>query len=85
MALDMIEATSGMGMHMKNIPPNILERQMKARSIYLHNPNLYLTLCRPSGSPSPSTTPPSSAQKHPSCCNTSASSPRTVCALSAGS
>ncbi|KAJ5182901.1 hypothetical protein N7492_000517 [Penicillium capsulatum] len=30
MALDMVEATSGMGMHMKDIPPEILERQMKA-------------------------------------------------------
>ncbi|CAL5871356.1 uncharacterized protein PFLUO_LOCUS5606 [Penicillium psychrofluorescens] len=30
MGLDIIEATSGMGMHIKMIPPNILERQMKA-------------------------------------------------------
>ncbi|KAJ5947522.1 hypothetical protein N7466_000537 [Penicillium verhagenii] len=30
MSLDMIEATSGMGMHLKDIPPAILERQMKA-------------------------------------------------------
>ncbi|KAJ5620903.1 hypothetical protein N7510_004887 [Penicillium lagena] len=30
MGLDIVEATSGMGMHIKLIPPNILERQMKA-------------------------------------------------------
>ncbi|GLI74924.1 hypothetical protein PoHVEF18_003173 [Penicillium ochrochloron] len=30
MGLDIVEATSGMGMHLKDIPPNILERQMKA-------------------------------------------------------
>ncbi|KGO65322.1 hypothetical protein PITC_015900 [Penicillium italicum] len=30
MALDVIEAVSGMGVHMKDIPPSILERQMKA-------------------------------------------------------
>ncbi|CAI7627029.1 unnamed protein product [Penicillium glandicola] len=30
MALDIIEAVSGMGTHLKDIPPNILERQMKA-------------------------------------------------------
>ncbi|KAJ5759854.1 hypothetical protein N7520_007010 [Penicillium odoratum] len=30
MGLDMVEATSGMGMHLKDIPPAILERQMKA-------------------------------------------------------
>ncbi|KAJ5176784.1 uncharacterized protein N7482_002661 [Penicillium canariense] len=30
MGLDIVEATSGMGMHMKEIPPNILERQLKA-------------------------------------------------------
>ncbi|KAG0156121.1 hypothetical protein PDIDSM_3297 [Penicillium digitatum] len=30
MALDIIEAVSGMGVHLKNIPPSILERQMKA-------------------------------------------------------
>jgi hypothetical protein len=29
MGLDIVEATSGMGMHIKLIPPNILERQMK--------------------------------------------------------
>lgn len=29
MGLDIVEATSGMGMHLKDIPPNILERQMK--------------------------------------------------------
>jgi hypothetical protein len=29
MGLDMVEATSGMGMHLKDIPPAILERQMK--------------------------------------------------------
>ncbi|KAJ6022078.1 hypothetical protein N7540_007582, partial [Penicillium herquei] len=30
MGLDIVEATSGMGMHLKDIPPKILERQMKA-------------------------------------------------------
>ncbi|KGO43317.1 hypothetical protein PEX1_088880 [Penicillium expansum] len=30
MALDIIEAVSGMGVHIKDIPPSILERQMKA-------------------------------------------------------
>ncbi|KAJ6110336.1 Integral membrane protein [Penicillium sp. IBT 16267x] len=30
MGLAMVEATSGMGMHLKDIPPAILERQMKA-------------------------------------------------------
>ncbi|CEJ60339.1 hypothetical protein PMG11_08916 [Penicillium brasilianum] len=30
MGLDIVEATSGMGMHLKDIPPNILERQFKA-------------------------------------------------------
>ncbi|KAJ5109346.1 hypothetical protein N7456_006021 [Penicillium angulare] len=30
MGLDIVEATSGMGMHLKDIPPEILERQMKA-------------------------------------------------------
>ncbi|KAJ5906745.1 uncharacterized protein N7473_003661 [Penicillium subrubescens] len=30
MGLDIVEGTSGMGMHLKDIPPNILERQMKA-------------------------------------------------------
>ncbi|KAJ5562498.1 Integral membrane protein [Penicillium sp. DV-2018c] len=30
MALDVIEAVSGMGMHLEDIPPHILERQMKA-------------------------------------------------------
>ncbi|CAG8895691.1 unnamed protein product [Penicillium egyptiacum] len=30
MALDIIEAVSGMGVHLKDIPPSILERQMKA-------------------------------------------------------
>lgn len=30
MGLDIVEATSGMGMHLKDIPPNILERQLKA-------------------------------------------------------
>ncbi|OQE26018.1 hypothetical protein PENFLA_c007G09300 [Penicillium flavigenum] len=30
MGLDIIEAVSGMGVHLKDIPPNILERQMKA-------------------------------------------------------
>lgn len=29
MALDIIEAVSGMGVHIKDIPPSILERQMK--------------------------------------------------------
>lgn len=29
MSLDIIEALSGMGVHFKDIPPNILERQMK--------------------------------------------------------
>lgn len=36
MGLDIVEATSGMGMHLKDIPPNILERQMKVRSLYPH-------------------------------------------------
>ncbi|KAF7716694.1 Uncharacterized protein PECH_008618 [Penicillium ucsense] len=30
MGLDIVEATSGMGMHLADIPPDILERQMKA-------------------------------------------------------
>ncbi|KAJ6097560.1 hypothetical protein N7499_001934 [Penicillium canescens] len=30
MGLDIVEAISGMGMHLKDIPPQILERQMKA-------------------------------------------------------
>ncbi|KAI2793853.1 hypothetical protein POX_a00440 [Penicillium oxalicum] len=30
MGLDIVEATSGMGMHLADIPPEILERQMKA-------------------------------------------------------
>ncbi|KAJ5134425.1 Conidiation-specific protein Con-10 [Penicillium atrosanguineum] len=30
MGLDIVEATSGMGMHVKDIPPMILERQLKA-------------------------------------------------------
>ncbi|KAJ5099574.1 hypothetical protein N7532_006575 [Penicillium argentinense] len=30
MGLDIVEATSGMGMHLKDIPPDIFERQMKA-------------------------------------------------------
>jgi hypothetical protein len=29
MALDIVEAVSGMGTHIKDIPPDILERQMK--------------------------------------------------------
>lgn len=29
MSLDIIEAVSGMGMHLADIPPHILERQMK--------------------------------------------------------
>lgn len=29
MGLDIVEATSGIGMHLKDIPPHILERQMK--------------------------------------------------------
>jgi hypothetical protein len=31
MGLDIAEATSGMGMHLKDIPPMILERQLKVR------------------------------------------------------
>lgn len=34
MGLDIVEATSGMGMHIKDIPPEILARQMKVQ-----NPN----------------------------------------------
>lgn len=37
MALDMIEATSGMGMHVKDIPPEILRRQMKVRYNITHH------------------------------------------------
>jgi len=31
MGLDIVEATSGMGMHGKDIPPDILQRQLKVR------------------------------------------------------
>lgn len=67
MALDIIEAVSGMGVHVKDIPPSILMRQMKVSlpqagplGYQLHltnNPN------RPSGSPFLSIMPPSSAPK----------------------
>lgn len=80
MGLDMVEATSGMGMHLKDIPPAILERQMKVgiSSVLdgLHSNNDFP---RRSGSQSPSTMPPFSAQKHPSSCNTSASSLHNAC------
>jgi len=35
MGLDILEATSGMGMHLKDIPPMIRERQFRVRSIPL--------------------------------------------------
>lgn len=35
MGLDIVEATSGMGMHLKDIPPHILVRQLKVGDIIL--------------------------------------------------
>lgn len=45
MGLDIIEATSGMGMHLKDIPPNILERQMKVYQtpVFIHLKRCHLT------------------------------------------
>lgn len=40
MGLDIVEATSGMGMHLKDIPPNILERQLKVCLILSTDRNL---------------------------------------------
>lgn len=37
MGLDIVEAVSGMGMHLKDIPPPILERQMKVSMPYFSN------------------------------------------------
>lgn len=36
MGLDIVEATSGMGMHLKDIPPHILVRQLKVGNTFLN-------------------------------------------------
>lgn len=41
MGLDIVEATSGMGMHLKDIPPMILERQLK---VILQSPQISLCI-----------------------------------------
>lgn len=68
MALDIIEAVSGMGVHFKDIPPNIFLRQMKVRLLALSRaPRLSTTSNkqsdRLSGSRFLSITPPFSAPK----------------------
>lgn len=41
MGLDVVEASSGMGMHLKDLPPYILERQMKVGLIiYAHREHM---------------------------------------------
>lgn len=47
MGLDIAEATSGMGMHLKDIPPMILERQLKVRYRSLRSSLLYLIRSAP--------------------------------------